>query len=466
MLAVCEMAGAEGRVWGAPMPAAALADAWPAADQGGLPGLLHWVFSEGPVRLQIQACEVLGALQRRLPEVLLPLALDQGRRSVALRRSLLPVLGQRGTWLAARHDDWRYAAASGAEDTDESLWQQGSIEQRRAFLLRERAADPARARDRLQAALPELGAKERADLAEVLGEALSLNDEPLLEMLRGDRSREVRAVALSLLLRLRDAAHPGRAGQRMASLLELERGLLRRKWVVRVPTQAQGDWKADNLDTPRPTHDSLGEQAWWLYQHVRQVPLAWWTEHTGMDAAELLAWAAGTDWHEALVRGWRDVLTSAPELPWTEAFLKHWPVRVLREDRDALLALLPRAQRERHWQAQLKEGATVSPFHRLAHQMLGACVAPDTLSVDLSTAVIQVLSAGLKDGALKEDHALRYVLPELCCLLHVDSLEQAVSWAASSDDTPSLVTALQTATQIIAIRRALHQFSLQTSHQP
>jgi hypothetical protein len=249
----------------------------------------------------------------------------------------------------------------------------------------------------------------------------------------------------------------------MSALLELERGLLRRKWAVRAPTQAQDDWKADNLDTSRPTHESLGEQGWWLYQHVRQVPLAWWCAHTGMDAPGLLAWAAGTDWHEALVRGWRDVLTAAPDVSWAEALLDHWPTSVLREDRDAVLALLSRSLRERHWQAQWKVGA---PLDHLVSQMLAACTATDTLSNDLSFTVVQVLSARLSSGTLRDDHGLRYVLPELCCLLHADSLEHAANWAPGLDDTPSLVTTLQTAAQIIAIRRALHHFSLETSHQP
>ena len=175
----------------------------------------------------------------------------------------------------------------------------------------------------------------------------------MLERLRTDRSREVRQAALGLLLRLPASAHVGRAIARLEPLLKQERVLLRKRWVIDAPPAAGADWNDDNLDAARPKNESLGERAWWLCQLVRQVPLSWWTRHTGMTAAELNAWAGETDWREALWRGWRDVLHRAPDASWCEAFLDRWPSTLPAGDRDAVLSLLPPAARERHWQQQL-----------------------------------------------------------------------------------------------------------------
>ena len=290
-IATCSLAGAHGAPWPDPLPVGAMMDSVPAAERGPLLAHMRWAFHEGPGPLHAVVCAALARANQRLPYVLLPRALELGRRSIALRPLLSPVLGARGEWLASQQDDWRYAAGVTDEVTDDTRWTDGSLEQRVAFLMMERQADPAAGRERLAASLDELPAKERATFAGALAAQLSMEDEPLLERLRTDRSREVRQAALDLLLRLPSAAHVRRAIARLEPLLRQERVLIRRRWTIDAPDMAGPDWKDDNLDAVRPKHESLGERAWWLHQLVRQVPLAWWTQQTGMTAAELNLWA-------------------------------------------------------------------------------------------------------------------------------------------------------------------------------
>ena len=458
VLATCGLAGAQGSAWAEPLPAGASRDALPALPGGSVLASVSWALHEGPARLQHEVCTVLDRTGWQLPPVLLPQALELGRRSLALRPLLAPVIGERGLWLAAQRDDWRYAAGVGMDAVEEARWTDGSFEQRREFLRRERAANPPAAHERLALSLDELPAKERADFLAVLAEGLGPDDEPLLDRLRADRSREVRLAACALLLRLPQAAHPRRAAARTESLLKQERVLLRKRWLIDAPADVGSDWKADNVDPARPKHESLGERAWWLYQLVRQVPLNWWTQHTGMTPAELLRWADDTDWAEALLRGWRDVLLAAPEAAWCEALLESWPAKLLRDDPASVLALLPTAARERHWLRQLREGSVALPV--IVPPMLAACRAGETLSPTLSATLVDIIIQRAESRVLSDDYALRGALPELCATLHLDVLDRLMRLPRHADETASFAETLQAVTHVIGVRQALHQLSM------
>lgn len=456
VLATCGLAGARGLPWAGTLAPAAADDTAPEID-AALSCTVAWALAEGPNRLHHDLCVTLARSGHRLPAHLLPQALEVARRSLPLRRLMWPVLGERGLWLAARNDAWRFAAGVSEEASAETVWTDGSLDQRRAFLAAERQRDPAAARERLLQGLASLGAKERADLAGALSEGLGAGDEPLLDTLRADRSREVRQVALGLFLRLPSAAHSVRATARLGALLQQERALLQKRWTIEAPTEADPAWKADQVEGVCPANESLGERAWWLYQIVRQAPLGWWTAHTGRTAAELLRWAHGTDWGEALVRGWRDVLMATHDAEWCEAFLADWPHKVLRDDPMAVMALLPLAAREVHWQRRLREGGV--GFDQVAEQAVAACPAGESLSADLSQLLAQEVRQRFAAGTLSSDYRLRTLAPELCCVLHPDALALLANLPPSADDTPAQNTARHTLAQVGAVRRALLSIS-------
>ncbi|SEK78628.1 hypothetical protein SAMN05216359_10375 [Roseateles sp. YR242] len=455
VLAPCLSAGARGADWTTALPASAPDDHRPAAPEG-LHALLYWALQEGPARLHQQIFTTLGDHGYRLPPALLPQALELGRRSVALRPALLGALGERGLWLASQQEAWRYAAGASGDEPQESHWTDGTLDQRRAFLRHERQADPAASRQRLERCLPELPAKERADLLAVLDTAIGPDDEPLLERCRADRSREVRDLAVRLLMLVPGAAHTRRAEGRLAALLRQERGLLGRRWVLDAPTATAPDWESDQIIATRPAQDSLGERAWWLYQLVRQVPLAWWLQHTGLSVADLLSWAAKSDWSEALSRGWFDSLSATREPIWAEAILG-----TLQHDQAGnappmspksaqLLQWLPQDQRERHWQRHVDEAKLPLVV------LLSACLDGATLGQPLSQAMTRLVLARARDGKLKDDYGARPLLPEFCAVIHPDSLDAFASVAQIQRDgeTASHADTMTAVTQVAALRRA------------
>lgn len=468
VLAVCERAAHQGPM--RPAPAShdtAASDLTPALSANNLTITVRWALAEGSPRLQIELLQSLKAVGLRLPASLLSAALEAGQRSVALRPALLAVLGERGRWLARQNTAWRYATGTAEQAPLETRWAEGSLAQRVELLKGERRVDAASARERLQATLSDLPAKERAELSAVLIEGLSMADEALLVSLCQDRGREVRQTARALLVQLPDSAATQRAIARLQPCLKKQsalKSLLGAKWLIEPPQAASDDWKTDGFDAERPKHESMGERAWWLYQLARQVPLVWWTEHTGMAPAALLPWARKTDWNEALARAWLDLLRAAPDAAWCKAFLDHWPGKVLQESPAAVLALLPPAQREPYWTQMLKEvsAAKVTGFSDVATQMVQACAPGEHVSQPLSALLLEKLPLYLTKSYL------HVPLDELCCVLHPsllptlldpDALARLSPPPPEDDKTLSLAHVLRNSLQTLAARHAFFNLS-------
>jgi hypothetical protein len=434
-----------------------------AADPDALPPGHRWtpalaaVFRDGDLppgcdtRLKYEACLRLAEAGRVLPPILLPAALDAGRRSVAIRSALLPVLGRRGRWLAAQNPDWSYASANvaGVQADDPRVWAEGAHLERLAWFARLRRRDAAAARELLQAGLAELPAKERAEFVAALAADLEADDALILEPLLKDRSRDVRFTAARLLARLPDTAHAERLRDWAAPLLTPKRGLLGKGWNLDAPECADPAWAAAGIDSKRPQHEALGERAWWLYQLVRQLPLQWWTTQTGMSASELVAWSAKTDWKQALQRGWRERV-SADEPDWIEALLALRGSGA-RAAAGELLAMLPVAQREKHWPSDIdalgKNG--------LLDAVITACGLGEGLSREYSESLLASMLACFVDDRLRYDYGLRACLLELALLLHPDVLDGCREVPRRDDETPAMDECAQAFAQIIQIRATL-----------
>lgn len=430
-----------------------------AADTNALDESHRWsswltlAFAQGPVRLQYEACIRIAAVNAVLPSNLLPQALEAGKRSQTLRAALLPVIGHRGRWLARLNADWRFAMDGMAEidaASDPKAWEEGSLAQRVAYLRQHRARDAAGARDLLQQQLGEMPAKERQELVAVLEHGLSADDEALLESLLKDRSRDVRQLAARFLASLPHSTHAQRLIAWLAPLLTHKRGLLTRSWQCEAPEQADPAWSSAAIETTRPQHETLGERAWWLYQLVRQVPLSWWVSHTGMNAGELLAWAAKSDWKAALYRGWRERVGST-DRDWIEAILTA-RAKEFASGNAELLAMLPTQARERHWPDSLdklwKSGALPD--------VIASCAPGETLSTEFSRALLSDLHGWLDSDRLRHDYGLRAHVLELATVVHPDSLANWRPPLRRDDETPALAECTHDLERIVATRRALY----------
>jgi hypothetical protein len=443
----------------ADLPAICPPEPLPLVTDPALLSALQQIFDAGPALLCHEALQKLASNSTCLPPALLPRVLSLGQKNPALRPALLPVLGQRGLWLAKLNPAWSDVIAGPNQAPDMMLWEQSTLEQRKHLLERLRETDPDRARGLLQDGFSQLDARERAALLEPIGTGIGPADEDFLEALLGDRSKEVRQLAGNLLARLPSSRYLARMAERMAACLRHDRKLFREVLVVTPPEKFGADWKDDGLEQTRPKSESLGERAWWLYQIARALPLAWWPAHTGMAPADLTKWAMGTDWSEALFRAWGEVLMRQPDAAWATAFLTHAPLIGLSADVFDLLACLPLAEREQHWLRMLEAGPKKIARGDLLGRIVQDCSPGGVeLSAGFASRVLREIRSALHTDSCKWDYALRKTLPEFVCLIPPACFADATQgWPAASPETEYFSETLARILAVVELRKTLNR---------
>ncbi|HEU4565528.1 MAG TPA: DUF5691 domain-containing protein [Gemmatimonadaceae bacterium] len=354
----------------------------------------------------------------RVPPVSLPALLGLGTATPALRAPLSAVLGARGRWLAAQHDEWRWGAHDTAPPEGDALataWQTGTPAERAALLERVRRVDASRGRALLESTWDEEPPTQRAALLPHLAIALGLADEPFLERALDDRRQEVRRAAAALLAGLPGSALVGRMAQRARAALRYERGgvLRRDRLHVEPPAACDASMARDGVEKAPPA--GMGERAWWLAQLLAAVPPASWTTEWGVEPTNLVRVATGTDWASPLLDGWGAAAVRFGDAPWAEALLAAAPVgrqaSRLAPSRAALLDVIPPARRETIVAPALRDRA----FDADVVELVIACTHP--WSEPFARAVLDWLRqrAGRPATARPDasDWQLREVLPRL-----------------------------------------------------
>ncbi len=279
----------------------------------------------------------------RVPYTFLPELLDWGvTASAELRRTLRPVLGERGRWLAEFSDHWRWMHSLERPDAalDEEAWDTATEAGREALFRTLRADAPDTARAFLITHFKTEKAGVRRRLLEVVAQTWDAVDaglQPLLEETLSDRSEEVRGHARRLLQCLPDSAYNARMATRLRAVVGQERaGLLgrltgQRNYVLTLPDVPDAEAKRDGLEPVKTPPEHLRQVLNGAHPGVLMTALGW-------SPTELVKLAARFDAVDELVHA---MITSSCH-----------PV----DDRQAELAelLLPQLQGNfRHWRAEL-----------------------------------------------------------------------------------------------------------------
>lgn len=265
-----------------------------------------------------------------VPARVLPELLEAGRCDRSLRAALAGLMGERGRWMAQRHEKFGWVLDCGGGNGAD--WDGDHDSDRLEWLRQMRHQDPEKA----VAALSESWAGESPEFRQavvqlVVDQPLSCDESWLEKLGLKDRRQDTRRLATAALMQLRDSAFATRNRERLGQIIRIG-GVLRKKIEVEPPAAFDKSWAADGLREKPPA--GTGEKAWWLQQIVGMVPLSEWLVMLGVTEHELFKITIESDWKDDIVLGW---IESAKNLPSCSlhssllpclAELKAWPVKV------------------------------------------------------------------------------------------------------------------------------------------
>lgn len=271
--------------------------------------LLASALSLQSIALLPEFLQVLRSAQVAFPHQLLPDALDC--QDAARRQQLREVLGERARWLANFNPAWHWIQDSALPDMEisrlQTVFEEGTFNERAAALRDLRRLDPAIGRQLLEPSLAFEKGDQRCRLLEQLREGLSQDDEQLLMAFQRDRSRKVRGIVCELLAKIIDSQLSQRMCARAASLLTAsgnDCGQLQFK--CELPIELPVDWEEDGII--RQPSAGIGPRSWWLTELLQRVPPSFWTRHFATPPQELLR-GIRTDELAATIRtGWLKAL--------------------------------------------------------------------------------------------------------------------------------------------------------------
>ena len=359
---------------------------------------------------------------RVVPPETLPALLGLGKHK--LRKLVLPVIGERGKWLARQNPAWSYAL--GQEDGN-MTWETATRAERVQSLEHLREGDAKQAIELIQSTWEHDPPEERAAFVAVLSNRLSMEDEPFLETCLDDSRKEVRDAALDLLLRLPKSRHAQRMAKRLEPLIEYKSQLLRGDSLhVTLPEEMDAQAKRDGI-TGATLSKKLGKQANVLLQMVSLMPPAFWTQKWTQSPEKIIQTALKSEWKEALILGWAFATERSGDVTWAAAIadvvLKHGEGRKIIAELDlrGIVKLIPIDKFEALTKASILK--TINDLND-AHPMLMLLEAYDR---PWSEPLSRTVMASMQRQAGKNHWRLMQVLPSFGLRVPVALAEMFVS---------------------------------------
>jgi hypothetical protein len=408
--------------------------------------LLAELLCEGAKDLIAEWLSAAVKAKRRLPYRLLPDVLELARENKWLRETVAVVADQRGRWLMDQNADWQFTAT---DVIDESEWETGSFDKRLLMLRQIRLIDPAAARDLLQKTWKDDPAEQRAQFLKEFVTGLTLADEPFLESLLNDRSKQVRSVAADLLARLPGSQFVQRMTVRAMTLLSFKRGVLRNlKLDVTLPSELDKGAVSDGIEQTPP--QGIGEKQWWLQQIISFVPPATWTRVSEQTPVNVIAITRKTEYSDVIIAGLIAAAERNADPDWLEPLLQDTYEKSGRLNSN-LLSRLPADQ-------FLSFIANILRDRQISLLACSDLVNHKNISFDFATARLWIERVGR--AALHADiqqQAILYQLPERCAMhlptgIHAEILAEwdinAEPWIRCRNSVNKLLKTLEIRDQI------------------
>ncbi|MBE0696194.1 MAG: hypothetical protein IH586_04660, partial [Anaerolineaceae bacterium] len=303
---------------------------------------LEMILNSGRAPVLAEWIELANRRGMRLREEHLESLLNQQKMIFPLRAAILPVLGERGRWLAAQNPEWDTFVYY----TEERIWHEGQRKERMAYLNDLRTRDPQAARELLTSTWAEESPNERTIFLRVLANGLSMADEPFLETVLDDRRKDVRQTAGELLAHLPGSRLVQRMIQMGQQLLSWKNGLLRGSIEANLPESCGERMLRDGVEQKPSSGLALGEKAWWLAQVLALIPPSTWSSRWNKKVSTLIEAVSKNEMEDALIYGWTEAALRFADSEWIEALLVYERRRADSKRLYDLFVRLPQSAKE------------------------------------------------------------------------------------------------------------------------
>ena len=267
----------------------------------------------------------LAAAGQRAPDALLPYVLEHGAKIPRLRPQLLPIVGERGRWLAALNPVWRYAAVDPADPRSlRGAWEADPAG-RAPLAVYVRQRDPVVARRLIESTWRAEPDTARRALLGALETGLSMADEPFLERALDDRDALTRRKAADLLAGLPESRLVGRVIAAAGNILILKDGGLAPHFPGPVSDALARDGVARESvartenDARSGTPRSPTEWSRLLSSTVGVIPPAHWVARLGLEPAALVKAALAGKWPRTLLSALATAALRRRDIGWIDA---------------------------------------------------------------------------------------------------------------------------------------------------
>ncbi len=256
----------------------------------------------------------------RAPDRLLPGVLARGVKIPRLRPLLLPVIGERGRWLASLNPAWRYAAVDPTDfEQLRATWRDDPAG--RPFLATTmRRRDPAVARRLIESTWRAESELIRRDLLAALETGLSMADEPFLERALDDRDAQVRRKAADLLACLPQSRLVARMTAAAGDILTLRDGhpAPAARGPVSDAMVRDGIARDKQADGMRTAH----EWSQLILRTVGAIPLSHWEARFDLEPEAIVAAALAGKWPRALLAAFATAAQRQGDRRWIDPLLE------------------------------------------------------------------------------------------------------------------------------------------------
>jgi len=256
-----------------------------------------------------------------LPPETLPDILDKCRTNPSLLYTLLPVIGERGYWLANLNEDWNYLIPPASTDN----WGQVSLEEQKRILRHLRQEKPDAAIELLQDDWENLSTKEKKVFLEILSTNISTSDEAFLETCLDDRRKEVRKAASDLLLQTPDSAFIQRMFERIIPCFFMKEnpgGKLKAQ--IDFPEALDAAAQRDGVQIANKKTTLGNFQAGQFFYMLSLVPPSMLEKHFELDSKTLLSIFVRNEWSTMLIQAMIQSTYLHQDTNWMTVLLDFW----------------------------------------------------------------------------------------------------------------------------------------------